>query len=102
MPERHLRETGFTCSACGPFTKSKKRIPKFKERRDLQYTYQNEPHNACFQHDMAYGFKDLTRTTVSDKILCDKAFNIVENPKYDRYQKSLASMVYKFLNQKNF
>ena len=51
---------------------------------------------------MAYGFKDLTRTTVSDKILCDKAFNIVENPKYDWYQKSLASMVNKFFNQKNF
>ena len=32
---------------------------------------------------MAYGdIKDLTRT-VSDKILCDKAFNIAKNLKYD-------------------
>ena len=39
---------------------------------------------ANFQHDMTYGeFKDLTRRTGSDKILCDKAFNIAKNPKYD-------------------
>ena len=32
MPEIHLRQPGFTYSACGPFTKSKERIQKFKER----------------------------------------------------------------------
>ena len=42
-------------------------------------------------------FKDLARRTVSDKILRDKAFNIAKNPKYDGYQRGLASMVYKFL-----
>ena len=26
MPEMHLRQPGFTCSACGPFTKNKERI----------------------------------------------------------------------------
>ena len=32
---------------------------------------------------MAYeNFKDLRRTTASDEILLDKAFNIVKNPKY--------------------
>ena len=46
---------------------------------------------------MAYGdFKDLTRRTVSDKILRYKLFTITKNPKSDGYQKSLASMVYKF------
>ena len=50
---------------------------------------------------MAYGdFQDLTRRTASDKILRDKAFNIAENPKYDRYQRGLASMVYKFFDKK--
>ena len=45
---------------------------------------------------MAYGdFKDLARRTASDKILRDKAFNIAKNPKYDEYQRGLASMVYK-------
>ena len=50
---------------------------------------------------MAYeDFQDLTRRTASDKILRDKAFNIAENPKYDRYQRGLASMVYKFFDKK--
>ena len=47
---------------------------------------------------MAYGeFKDLTKRTASDKILCDKTFNVAKNRKYDWYQRGLASMVYKFL-----
>ena len=47
---------------------------------------------------MAYGdFKDLTRRTASDKILIDKAFNFAKIPKYDEYQRGLASMVYNFL-----
>ena len=97
----YLRQPGFTYSAYGPFTKNKERIQKFKETRDSRYIYQNELDKACFQHDMAYGdFKDLTRRTASDKILCDKAFNIAKNPKYDGYQRGLASMVYKFFDKK--
>ena len=84
MPEMHLRQLGFTYSACGSFTKNKERIQKFKETGDLRCIYQNKLDKACFQHDMAYGdFKDLTRTTASDKILRDKAFNIAKNPTYD-------------------
>ena len=50
---------------------------------------------------MAYGdFKDLERRTFSDKVLRDKAFNIAKNPKYDGYQRGLASMVYKFFDKK--
>ena len=50
---------------------------------------------------MAYGdFKDLNRRAASDKISRDKAFNIAKNPKYDGYQKDLASMVYKFFDKK--
>ena len=46
---------------------------------------------------MAYGdFKDLAKRTGSDKILRDKAFNIDKKPKYDGYQRDLASMVYNF------
>ena len=51
---------------------------------------------------MAYGdFKDLKRRTASDKVLRDKAFNIAKNPKYDGYQRGLASMVYKFFDKKS-
>ena len=102
MPEMHLRQPGFTYSACGPFTKNKERIQKFKETGDTSYIYKNELDNVCFQHDMAYGdFKDLKWRTFSDKVLGDKAFNIVKNPKYGGYQRGLASMVYKFFDKKS-
>ena len=73
MPEMHFRQpvaldkSGFTYSACGPFTKNKE--------------LDNELDKACFQHDMTYGdFRDLTRKTASHKILHDKAFNTAKNP----------------------
>ena len=97
----HLRQPGFTYSACGSFTRNKERIEKFKETGESQYIHQNELDKACFQHDMAYGdFKNLTRRTASDKILHDKAFNIAKNTKYCGYQRRLASMVYKFFDKK--
>ena len=66
----HLRQSSFTNSACEPFTKNKERVQKFKERGDSRYIYQNKLDKACFQNDMAYDdFRDLTRRTVSDKIL---------------------------------
>ena len=62
MPEMHLRQPGFTYSACGPFTKNKERIKKIKETEDSRHIYQNELDKTCFQHDMVYGdFKDLNR-----------------------------------------
>ena len=101
MSEMYLRQPGFTYSAYRPFIKNKERIQKFKETGDSRYIYQNELDKAYIQHDMTYGdFKDLTRRTVSDKILHDKAFNIIKNWKYDRYQRGLASMVYKIFNKK--
>ena len=51
---------------------------------------------------MVYGdFKDLKRRAGSDKVLKDKAFNIAKNPKYDGYQRGLASMVYNFFDKKS-
>ena len=102
MLEMHLKQPGSNYSACGPFTKNKERIQKFKETGDASYIYKNELDKACFQHDMAYGdFKDIKRRTASDKLLRDKAFNIAKNPKYDGYQRGLASMVYTFFDKKS-
>ena len=82
--------------------KTKIEFKKFKETGDTSYIYKNEPDKACFQHDMAHGdFKDLKRRTASDKMLRDKAFNIAKNPKYDGYQRGLASVVYKFFDKKS-
>ena len=101
MPEIHLRQPQFTYSACGPFTKHEQRIQKFKETGDTNYIYKNELDKACFVHDAAYSdSKDLTKRTVADKILKNKAFDIAKNPKYDGYQRGLASMVYKFFDSK--
>ena len=80
MPEMHLRQPQFTYSACGPFTKHKQRIQKFKETGDTNYIYKNELDKACFVHDAAYSdSKDLIK---------------------DGYQRGLASMVYNFFNSK--
>ena len=54
MPVMHLRQPGFTYSACGPFTNNKERIQKFKETGDPRYIYQNELDKACFHHEMAF------------------------------------------------
>ena len=73
MPEMHLRQPQFTYSACGPFTKSKDRIQRFKKTGDTKYIYRNELDKACFQHDMAYGdLKDLARRTAADEIFREK------------------------------
>ena len=51
---------------------------------------------------MAYGkYKDLTKRTELDNVLREKTFEIASNPKYDRYKRELASMVYKVFNKKS-
>ena len=102
VPEMHLRQPIFTHSACGPFTKHKQRIQKFKETGDTNYIYKNQLDKACFAHDAACSdSKDLTKRTVADKILKNRVFNIAKDPKYDGYQRGLPSMVYKFFDKKN-
>ena len=50
---------------------------------------------------MSYGkSKDLTKRTQSDKVLRNKAFKIASDPKYEDHQRGLASMVYKFFDEK--
>ena len=102
MPEMHLKQPGFTYSACGPFTKNKERIEKFMQTGNTDFIYKNELDKACFQHDMAYGkTKDLVKRTQSDKVLRDKAFKIATEPNYDGCQRGITSMVYKFFEKKS-
>ena len=77
MPEMHLKQPGFTYSACSPFTKNKERIEKFMQTGNTDFIYKNELDKACFQHDMAYRkSKYLIKKTQSDKFLKDKAFKL--------------------------
>ena len=93
MPEMHLKQPGFNYSASGPFTKNKERIEKFMQT-GKNFIYKNELDKACFQHDMVHGkSKDLTKRTQSDNVLRDKAFKITNDPKYNGYQRGLASMI---------
>ena len=102
IPEMHLKQPGFTYSACGPFTKTKKGIEKFMQTGDTSFIYKKELDKACFQHDMAYDkTKDIVKRIQSDKVLKHKAFEIASDPKYDGYQRGLASMVYTFFGKKS-
>ena len=42
IPEMHLKQPGFTYSACGPFTKNKERIKKFMQTGNTDFVYRNE------------------------------------------------------------
>ena len=87
MREMHLKQSGFTYNACGPFTKIEERIQKFLRLENIENIYKNYLDKAYFQHDMAYRkYKDLNKRTQSDKVLRDKAFEIASNPKSDGYK----------------
>ena len=89
MPEMDLKQPGFTQSAGGRFAKNKERIEKFMQTGNTDFIYRNELDKACFQHDLAYGqSKNFIKRTQSD-------------PKYDGYQRGLASMVCKFFDKKS-
>ena len=95
MSEMHLKQPAFTYSTdySGPFTRDKERIEKFMQTGNTKFIYRNELDKACFHHDMAYGkSKDLAKRTESDKVASD--------PKYDGFQRGLASMTYKSFDKK--
>ena len=54
MPEKHLKQPGFSYSAFDPFIKDKERIEKFMQTGSTNFIYKKELDKACFQHDMAY------------------------------------------------
>ena len=84
MPELHLKESEFTYIACGPFTKHREKIQKFRETGNLKHLYKNELDKACFAHDAAYSdSKYIAKRNVSGKILKDRPYEIAKNCKYD-------------------
>ena len=71
MPEMHLGQPGFTYSACGPFTKNKERIQKFKEAGDSRYFYQNELDKAKF-FDKKNSGSGIKNEIISNKELAEE------------------------------
>ena len=101
MPEMHLRQPQFVYNAFGPFTRHKERIKEFKRTGDTRLLYRNGLDKTCFKHDAAYSeYKDVENRLISDQKLRNSAYDIASNPKYDDYQRGLASMVYKFFDSK--
>ena len=84
MPELHLKQPGFTYSACGPLTKHRERIKKIRKTGILKHLYRNELDKPCFADDTTYfDSKDLALVTISGKILKDRAYEIAGNLKSD-------------------
>ena len=103
MPEMHLRQPRFTYSFYEPLQKKQNKITKIQRNRRFRYMYRNELDKVCFQHDMTYGdFKDLPREWRLAKHYISHwvAQSASSNPKYDGYQRGLASMVYKLCDKK--
>ena len=70
-----------------------------KRTGDTRLLYRNELDNACFKQDAAYEkYKDVENRLISDHKLRNSAYDITSNPKYDGYQRGLASMVYTFFD----
>ena len=95
MLEMHSRHSGFSYSACGLYIKNKEKIQKFKEVGD-QINLSD-----WIRQDLFSTWFDLwciinLRRTASNKVLCDKSFEIAVNSKYDGHQRGLLSIVYKF------
>ena len=88
-------------SACGPFTRHKQRINDFMKDRKLSHILKNRLDEACFQHDSAYAkYKDRLNRKKSDVVLKNKALKIAMDPRVNGYQRGLASMVYKFFDER--
>ena len=102
MPELHLWDPKVKkYSACGRFTRHQKRIDMFMKDEKLSHILKNRLDPVCFQHDSAYAkYKDRLNRGQSDIFLKNKALKIVTDPRVNGYQRGLASMVYKFFNER--
>ena len=56
IPELNPSQLGFTYSACGPFTKNRKRVKKFRETGNLKHLHKKKLYKACLAHDTAYSY----------------------------------------------
>ena len=94
MSEMHLRQPRFTYSACEPFTKNKERIQKLK-KQEIQaiFTKINQRKHVL---NMIW-LMEILKMQLKE----DVTFKIASDQKYDRYQRGLASMVYKFFDKKS-
>ena len=86
----HLKQSGFTYSVCGSFTRNKQKLKKFIQEGNRDFIYRNELGKACFQHDTAYGnSRELAKRTQSDKVLKRQFESFVKHLKLSVIQKMM-------------
>ena len=92
MPEVHLKQPGFTLSACKAYKKNKERIKKniFIKINQIKL---------AFNMTWLMEIQDLVRLTASNKVVHSKAFDIANNLKYNGRRGEPALIVYKFLDK---
>ena len=103
MSEMYLRQPQFTYSACGPFTKHKQRIQKFKKPEDTNFIYKIELEKACFAHDgyqrglasMVYKFFDKNSASLADKSTKESVVNTKLTPQNQQLAKELHKPIIK-------
>ena len=93
VPEMHLKQPGFTYSACGPFIKNKEIQILFIKMNLIKLVF--------YTIRLMAKSKDLGERTQSDKVFRNKEFRIASDPKYDGYQRGVASMVYEFFDKQS-
>ena len=97
MAKMHLRQPGFTYSTFGPFAGNKVRMQKFDEKVNPRCICQNKLIKLVLNLIWLMKFlKYLPRRAVTDKVPCDKRFNIAKTHAYDGYKRGISSMVYTF------
>ena len=101
MSELHLKQPGFTYSACGPFTRNKEKLKNLC-RQEIQILFTEiSLIKLPFNMMQLMVYRKIQQKELNQKVLRDKAFKIVSDPKYYGYQRGLASMVYKFFDKKS-
>ena len=101
MSELQLKQPGFTYSACGPFTRNKEKLKNLC-RQEIQILFtEMSLIKLPFNMMQLMVYRKIQQKELNQKVLRDKAFKIVSDPKYYGYQRGLASMVYKFFDKKS-
>ena len=97
MPEMHLKQPGFTYSACGPFTKDKERIQKFKETGNTNCIYKNELDTIVFFYN-SFLKKSLKDNDIEMYLIHNKGNSVVA----ERFIRTLKTKIYKYMTSVSF
>ena len=97
MPEIYLKQPRFTYSACGPFTKDKERIQKFKETGNTNCIYKNELDTIVFFYN-SFLKKSLKDNDIEMYLIHNKGNSVVA----ERFIRTLKTKISKYMTSISF